>query len=157
MTATTVPTSPAPPAPARLMSASVSGRRRLKNTIAMGLIYSAVVIAAIPLGLLVFYVVNKGLGAMSWSFLTDPIPTTRSIGPGVGPAVVGTLLTTAVATVLAVPLGVMGAVYLNEYGKTNPYEDFATSLEVYFSKTKPVSQWQVKWSYMDRFLNDMSA
>jgi phosphate transport system permease protein len=36
-----------------------------------------------------------------------------------GPAIAGTLLTTAVAALLAIPLGVLGAIYLNEYGKTS--------------------------------------
>lgn len=49
------------------------------------------------------------------------------------------------------------AVFASDYGETNPYEDFATSFEVYFSKTRPVSQWQVKWNYMDGFLDSMSG
>jgi Ca2+-binding RTX toxin-like protein len=48
------------------------------------------------------------------------------------------------------------AVFARDYGKTNPFEDFATSWEVYFSKTKPVSQWRVKWDYMDRFFTGIS-
>jgi phosphate transport system permease protein len=118
VTTTTVPV-PAAPAPTRLVASTVSGRRRLKNTAATVLIYTAVIVAAIPLGLLVFFVANKGLAAMSWSFLTDAIPSTRRTGPGVGPAVAGTLLTTGLATAMAVPLGVLGAIYLNEYGKNN--------------------------------------
>ena len=39
---------------------------------------------------------------------------------GIGPAVVGTIEITALATVMAVPLGILGAVYLNEYGGRNP-------------------------------------
>ena len=51
-----------------------------------------------------------------WAFLTEEIPTSRHPGPGMGPAVYGTLLITGAATVMAVPLGVLGGVYLNEYG-----------------------------------------
>ena len=47
------------------------------------------------------------------------------------------------------------AVFASEYGKTNPAEDFATSFDVYFSRTRPASLWQVKWDYMDGFLNSM--
>ena len=39
-----------------------------------------------------------------------------------------------------------------EYGKTNPVEDFATSLEVYFSGSKDPSLWQAKWNYVDGWL-----
>src|SRR5204863_1657972 len=48
---------------------------------------------------------------------TQEIPViSRKPGPGMGPAILGTLLVTAVATLIAVPLGVLGAVYLHEYG-----------------------------------------
>jgi phosphate transport system permease protein len=72
----------------------------------------------IPLGFVLFTVIAKGISIISWQFLTADIPPNvlpASIG-GMGPAVVGTLEITALATVLAVPLGVLGAIYLNEYG-----------------------------------------
>ena len=47
--------------------------------------------------------------------------------------------------------------FAREYGKTNPVEDFATSVEVYFSKSKPASEWQVKWDYVDRWLDSLSG
>jgi phosphate transport system permease protein len=69
---------------------------------------------------IVFYVLKKGLGVISVDFLTKDIPIlTRSIGPGMGPAIAGTLLITGTATAMAVPLGILAAVYLNEYGKKN--------------------------------------
>ncbi|MDQ4096695.1 MAG: phosphate ABC transporter permease PstA, partial [Actinomycetota bacterium] len=57
---------------------------------------------------------------ISWDFLSGDIPlSSRSPGPGTGPAALGTLLITGAATALAVPLGVLAAVYLNEYGRKN--------------------------------------
>ncbi|MEO6436823.1 MAG: hypothetical protein ABIP55_13825 [Tepidisphaeraceae bacterium] len=47
--------------------------------------------------------------------------------------------------------------FASEYGKTNPMEDFATSLEVYFSQTRAASLWQSKWNYIDGFLNSKSG
>jgi phosphate transport system permease protein len=76
----------------------------------------AVVIAVVPLAFVIGYVVKQGISYLSWDMLTEPIPTSRRIGPGIGPAVVGTLVITATATVMAVPLGILAAVYLNEYG-----------------------------------------
>ncbi|HYO08104.1 MAG TPA: calcium-binding protein [Tepidisphaeraceae bacterium] len=49
------------------------------------------------------------------------------------------------------------AAFANDYGKTNPYEDFATALEVYFSRTRRPSEWQAKWDYIDEFLDASSA
>ena len=92
--------------------------RRTKNSIATVLMVTAFVLVIIPLGFVLYTVIAKGASIISWQFLTGAIPPNvvpASIG-GMGPAVVGTLEITALATVLAVPLGVLGAVYLNEYG-----------------------------------------
>ena len=93
--------------------------RRTKNTIMTGLLGGAVVAIAIPLVLVMISVFAKG-GAILFAhfptFLTADIPPTRVAGPGMGPAVVGTLMITGMATVIAVPLGVLGAIYLHEYG-----------------------------------------
>lgn len=95
-------------------------RRRGVNYAFTGLVFACVAIAAVPLVAIVFYVLKKGAGVMSVDFLTKDIPIlTRSIGPGMGPAIVGTLVITGAATAMAVPLGILAAVYLNEYGKTN--------------------------------------
>ena len=49
----------------------------------------------VPLVLVFVIVVQKGAGAMSWAFLTKDIPVrARQIGPGMGPAIVGTLIIT---------------------------------------------------------------
>ncbi len=109
------PPAPAPPRPSISKSSAWSGRRT-KSAIMTGLIVSSLVIALIPLVLIIGYVIVKGIDSISWAFLTDDIPIlTRSEGPGMGPAIVGTLLITGAATVMAVPLGVLGGIYLNEY------------------------------------------
>jgi len=98
---------------------TVSRSRVVRNHVATVLVWLAVAIALVPLAFVLYYVVQKGAGVMSWDFLTADIPTTRSIGPGMGPAIVGTLIITGAATLMAVPLGVLAAVYLNEYGAAN--------------------------------------
>jgi phosphate transport system permease protein len=95
-------------------------RRRLADLSFTVAVYGAVGIAVIPLVAIVYYVVRKGSGVMSVGFLTKDIPVlSRSVGPGLGPAIVGTLAITGTATLMAVPLGILAAVYLNEYGKKN--------------------------------------
>ena len=79
------------------------------------------VLVIIPLGFVLFTVIAKGASIISWSFLTGPIPPNvlpANVG-GIGPAILGTLVITALATVMAVPLGILGAIYLNEYGGRN--------------------------------------
>lgn len=99
-----------------------TGVRRFKSGLATALIVSAFVVAAIPLVALVYYITKEGLKVFSWEFLTTDLPfSQRSLEGGIGPAVVGTVLITAGATLLAVPLGVMGGIYLNEYGGTSKF------------------------------------
>ena len=103
----------------------VSTRRRVKNlimTLAMGL--SLVLVTAVLLIVLVT-VIGKGLSVVftnfpDW-FTQDISASNRRPGGGMRAAIVGTLVITAAATALAVPLGIGGAVYLNEYGTTSPF------------------------------------
>jgi phosphate transport system permease protein len=92
--------------------------RTARNALATVLISLAVVLVLVPVVAVVATVLAKGGKAISWSFLTKEIPSVRRKGPGMGPAVVGTLLMTGMASLMAIPLGVMGAVYLHEYAKT---------------------------------------
>jgi phosphate transport system permease protein len=99
-----------------------AGWRRTKNRIATALMVLAAVIVAIPLGFIVYTVIAKGASAISWSFLTSQIPPQVALPGqgGMGPAVLGTIEITALAAVMAVPLGVLGAIYINEYGGRGP-------------------------------------
>lgn len=118
-----VSTPPAPgPGPGRgngLMTSSIAPGRRVRNALASVLIVLCVGIAAVPLVLLMVYVVRRGYHVVNLKFLTKPIPPPLRKGPGMGPAVVGTIVITFWATVVAVPLGILGAVYVTEYGAGN--------------------------------------
>ena len=95
-----------------------SGWRRTKNQIATVGMWVAFVVMLVPLGFVLFTVIGKGASAISWQFLTGTIPV--NVLPvtfgGVGPAVYGTLVITGFAALMAIPLGVLGGVYINEYG-----------------------------------------
>ncbi len=96
--------------------------RRTKNRIATGLMVLAIIVVMLPLGWVIYAVIDRGASIISWSFLTKPIPPVvapASTG-GMGPAVLGTLLITGWATLMAVPLGILGAIYINEYGGRGP-------------------------------------
>jgi phosphate transport system permease protein len=63
------------------------------------------------------YVALKGLGAVNWSFLTKTPPGNPSDkGGGFENGIVGSLIIVGLATVLAVPLGIAGAIYLHQFG-----------------------------------------
>jgi phosphate transport system permease protein len=119
MATATAPPASLPPSsgPSMLRPRTGTGRRRFKSGLATMLIALTFVIALVPLVLVVAYIVSKGAGAISMDFLTDDIAfSTRSTEGGIGPAIVGTIVITAGATLMAVPLGVLGGIYLNEYG-----------------------------------------
>lgn len=107
---------PAIPSASILRPRKGTGWRRFKSGLASVLIVLAFVAAAIPLIALVYYVAKEGLKVFSWEFLTTDLPfSQRSLEGGIGPAVVGTIVITLGATLMAVPLGVLGGIYLNEY------------------------------------------
>ena len=99
--------------------------RTVKNQLITGLMVLAVIAVMVPLVAVVWSVVSRG-GAVVLkafpAFFTSEIPlVSRRAGPGMGPAIVGTLLVTGGATLLAVPLGILGAVYLHEYGASSRF------------------------------------
>jgi len=100
-----------------LLDATTARSRVIKNRLASIWMWGALVVAIIPLALVIGYVVVKGAGQLSAQWFTEDLPTiTRKPGGGMGPAIVGTLLITLFAALMAVPLGILGAIYLNEYG-----------------------------------------
>jgi phosphate transport system permease protein len=112
----------APQAPRSILTARRgSTKRKIVNRIAVSLIVLAFVIALVPLVAIVVHVVQKGSVLFSWEFLTSPIPLSQRfpVQEGIGPAVAGTLLMVGTASAMAIPLGILGGIYVNEYGGQN--------------------------------------
>jgi phosphate transport system permease protein len=98
-----------------------SGWRRSKNQIATVGMWIAFAIVLVPLGFVTYTVISKGASVISWQFLSSStIPANvLPVGfGGMGPAVIGTLEITGFAALLAIPIGVLGAIYIHEYSKT---------------------------------------
>lgn len=103
-----------------LSRGALSKRRRIVDGLAQGAIWFAVALAVIPIALVMYYVIAKGAKVIDYGFLTGRLPRQlANPGGGIGPAIAGTLLMTGIASLVAIPLGVLGAIYLNEYGKQN--------------------------------------
>jgi phosphate transport system permease protein len=103
----------------------ISSRRRSKNAVMTGLMLLAVSLVGFVLLLVLITVVNKGWSIVAGSFpdwFTKDIQLVpRRPGPGMKAAIIGTCIITFTATLIAVPLGIAGAVYLNEYGRTHVF------------------------------------
>jgi len=111
------------PASEELARFAVSPARRRRDRTARGIILAGTVIALIPLVLIVYYLLGKGLSSWSPSFFsTDPTGNTffksSSIG-GIKSAILGTIEIVALASLVAVPIGTGVAVWLVEYGKSS--------------------------------------
>jgi phosphate transport system permease protein len=100
---------------------AVSPARRRRDRLARGGVLAATVIALVPLVLIVYYLLSKGLSSWSSSFFTtDPTGNTffksSSIG-GIKSAILGTVEIVALASAVAIPVGIGVAIWLVEYGR----------------------------------------
>jgi phosphate transport system permease protein len=99
--------------------------RSTHSAIMTGLMAASFVAVAVPLVLVMWSVCSRGIAVAFRAFpdfFVKEIPVVaRRMGPGMGPAILGTLMVTGAATLIALPIGVLGAVYLHEYGLNNRF------------------------------------
>jgi phosphate transport system permease protein len=100
-----------------LVSYSVEGRRKAKDRFVTVMVSSAFGIAVVPLVSLAYTVISKGAARFDIDFFTMSMRNVVGEGGGALHAIVGTLEITGLATLFSVPLGIMAAIYLIEYGR----------------------------------------
>ena len=88
------------------------------QNIAFFFLLLATLLIVIPVGLIVVIIIQKGLPAINWQFLTD-IPRQGMRAGGIFPAIIGTVYLVTGAIVFALPIGLLAAIYLSEYSKDN--------------------------------------
>ena len=97
-------------------SANRHSWRKFKSALASVISFASALLVIAPLALVFFYLLIKGAGSLNWEFLTHlPAPVGEK-GGGMANAIVGTLELLALASIIGVPVGVFGGVYLAEYG-----------------------------------------
>jgi phosphate transport system permease protein len=107
----------------------ISAGRRRKDRIMRATLMAGTGLALVPLILVIYYLVYKGLSSWSGSFFTtDPTGNFFGNPGGIRSAIFGTLEIVAVASLIAIPVGIAVALYLTEYGK----EGWFASLVRYF-------------------------
>lgn len=90
--------------------------KQIKQNIAFNVLrFMAVLVVAI-LFIILFFIIFKGMKAISWDFLTT-MPKDGMTKGGILPAIIGTLYLTLGSIILAFPLGVLSAIYMNEYAR----------------------------------------
>jgi phosphate transport system permease protein len=92
--------------------------RKLLSSAFVGACALSVLLALVPLAFVLFFVVSQGIGAFNVEFFTHMPRPVGEAGGGMVNAIVGTLILIGLASVIAVPIGVMSGVYLSEYPGT---------------------------------------
>jgi phosphate transport system permease protein len=102
-----------------VLTATVEGRRQARDRVATSLVWSAFILAVLPLYSLVETTIKKGAGVINGTFLTHSMNNVLTIQPGGGVyhAIIGTVEQVGIAGVIATPIGVFTAIYLVEYGR----------------------------------------
>ena len=97
---------------------TVSTGRRVKNRLAQGLVWLAFAIAVVPLVSVIWLVVKNGAARFDAEFITHSMRNigARDAGGGSYHAILGTLEQVGIATLISVPVGLLTAIYLVEYG-----------------------------------------
>ena len=95
----------------------ISLRRRITDHAMTGVAVLTVILVLAPLVAIFGYLVYKGLGSLSWSFLTQTPKPVGEIGGGMANAIVGSLMILAIASIIGVPFGVGAGIYLAEFGR----------------------------------------
>ena len=105
---------------ASLVGARPVARRLWRDRSTTFLISASVVLTMIPVVWILVQILLKGGAAMSWTFLTHSSPfSMMKVGGGFLNGLIGTAIMVLLASAVSIPLGILGAVYLVEYGKKN--------------------------------------
>ena len=90
--------------------------RKIKSALASAIAFISAVLVITPLGLVFFHLLVNGASSVNWDFFTKLPAPVGAIGGGMANAIVGSLELLALAGAIGIPIGVLGGVYLAEYG-----------------------------------------
>src|SRR6266540_4633302 len=90
--------------------------RKSKSAVVQALTLLCALLVLAPLALVFFHLLRSGAGALNWAFFTQLPKPVGEIGGGMANAIVGTFVLLGLASIIGVPVGVLGGVYLSEFG-----------------------------------------
>lgn len=93
-------------------------RRKLLSAVFVAACGLSVVVALVPLAMIFFFVIGQGVQALNIDFFTQLPQPVGEPGGGMRNAIVGTLILIGLASLLAVPIGIMSGIYMSEYAGT---------------------------------------
>jgi len=89
--------------------------RKVKSALFVGFCVGSVIVALIPLGFILFYVLREGLQALNFDFFIRMPKPVGETGGGMANAIVGTLIIAGLGSSFAIPVGIISGVYMAEY------------------------------------------
>jgi len=113
------------------MNTALYQRRKLTNTIGVGLSMFAMGLGLFVLLWILFILFKNGIAALDWAMFTQSTPAPGSEGGGLANAIVGSLMIVGFSTLISTPVGIFAGIYLAEYGdesKTAAVTRFVTDI-----------------------------
>ena len=104
--------------------------RQFKNVLMQIITFACAVLVVTPLVLVFYHLIKLGFSSINWAFFTQLPKAAGETGGGMGNAIIGTFVLLGQAAVLGVPIGVLGGIFLSEYGfaKINIWIRFAADI-----------------------------
>jgi phosphate transport system permease protein len=91
-----------------------NARRRILSNLMTTFCAGSVLIALVPLAMILFFVVAKGAGSLSWAFFTELPKSVGETGGGMSNAIAGSLIMCGLGALFAIPVGVISGIYIVE-------------------------------------------
>jgi phosphate transport system permease protein len=92
--------------------------RKIKSALASAISFVSAVLVIAPLALIFFHLIRNGASSVNWAFFTELPKPVGVAGGGMANAIVGSFELLGLASLIGIPIGVLGGVYLAEYGTT---------------------------------------
>jgi phosphate transport system permease protein len=92
--------------------------RNFKNALMQVITFTCAILVVVPLFLVLYHLITKGFSSINWAFFTQLPKPVGETGGGMANAIVGTFVLLVQAAVFGVPVGVLGGVFLSEYGSS---------------------------------------
>ena len=93
-------------------------RRKLASSLFVAFCALSVLLALVPLAFVLFFVVSQGVQSLNFDFFTQMPKPVGEPGGGMANSIVGTVLVTALGSLIAIPIGILSGVYMSEYAGT---------------------------------------
>jgi len=97
------------------MTAANHNLRKVKNGFMQSLTFVCAILVILPLLLVFFHLLTQGAGSVNWAFFTQLPKPVGEVGGGMANSIVGTFVLILLASLIGVPVGVLGGIFLSEY------------------------------------------